>query len=158
MNNIDLFYDNDSYRKLAPKKAVLDYIGHILDSLDLQEVEFSVSFIVEENMQFLNKAYRNIDSSTDILSFAEEDTTGDGFQFISAGRRRMLGDILICPEVLARNAEAFGVSVNEELSRLLIHGILHLSGEDHETSDFATEPMLQKQEKILQEIGELSQS
>ena len=152
MNTIDISYDKDSYKVLAPRKAVLDYLNKVLSELSLSNVEFSVSFIDEDEMHRMNKEFRDIDDSTDILSFAAEDEE-DGFTFISAGRRkRVLGDILICPEVLARNAAAFNVPEEEELRRLLIHGVLHLSGENHGTND-PTEPMLVHQEKILSKLA-----
>lgn len=151
MNTIDISYDNDSYKSLAPKKTVLDYLNRVLSELSLSNVEFSVSFIDEDHMHSMNRDFRDIDDSTDILSFAAEDD--DGFGFISAGRRkRVLGDMLICPEVLRRNAQTFGVSENEELRRLLIHGVLHLLGENHQTND-PSEPMLRKQEEILKKLS-----
>ena len=150
MNTIDVSYDKESYKELAPKKFVLEYLNKVLSEIKLSNVEFSVSFINEVNMKRMNRKFRDIDDSTDILSFAAEDD--DGFGFISAGRRkRVLGDILICPEVLKRNAQTFKVSENEELRRLLIHGVLHLSGENHQTND-PSEPMLIKQEKILSKL------
>lgn len=150
MNTIDVSYDKESYKELAPKKYVLEYLNKVLSEIKLSNVEFSVSFINEVNMKRMNRKFRDIDDSTDILSFAAEDD--DGFGFISAGRRkRVLGDILICPEVLKRNAQTFKVSENEELRRLLIHGVLHLSGENHQTND-PSEPMLIKQEKILSKL------
>ena len=150
MNTIDISYDNDAYKTLAPKKEVLVYLNRVLSELSLTNVEFSVSFVDERNMRNLNRRFRDINDSTDILSFAAEDD--DGFGFISAGRRkRVLGDMLICPEVLKRNAERFKVSENEELRRLLIHGVLHLSGDNHQTND-PSEPMLIKQEKILAKL------
>ena len=60
--------------------------------------------------------------------------------------------MVICPDVLKRNAKTFEVSENEELRRLLIHGVLHLSGENHQTNDMS-EPMLIKQEKILSDLA-----
>ena len=151
MNTIDISYDNDSYKTLAPRHTVLDYLNSVLTELKLTNVEFSVSFIDEDHMHQMNMEFRDIDDSTDILSFAAEDD--DGFGFVSAGRRkRVLGDILICPEVLRRNAQSFGVSDNEELRRLLIHGVLHLSGDNHQTND-PSEPMLIKQEKILAKLS-----
>ena len=154
MNTIDISYEKDSFKALAPKKYVLEYLSRVLSVLKLSNVEFSVSFIDENHMHQMNKDFRDIDDSTDILSFAAEDED-DGFSFISAGRRkRVLGDILICPEVLSRNAQCFKVTENEELRRLLIHGVLHLSGENHSTND-PSEPMLVKQEKILSEIGQI---
>ncbi|MCF0262715.1 MAG: rRNA maturation RNase YbeY, partial [Sphaerochaetaceae bacterium] len=90
--------------------------------------------------------------STDILSFAAEDEVDCAF--ISAGRhKRILGDMVICPPVMARNANTFNVSEAEELHRLLIHGVLHLSGQNHITNEVSQEPMLQMQEKLLLELG-----
>ena len=151
MNTIDISYDDNSYKALAPRKTVVDYLNLVLAELDLSDVEFSVSFIDEDHMNQLNMEFRGIDDSTDILSFAAEDD--DGFGFITAGtRKRVLGDMLICPEVLKRNALGFNVSETEELRRLLIHGVLHLSGENHQTND-PSEPMLMKQEEILRKLG-----
>lgn len=151
MNTIDISYDNNSYKALAPRKNVVDYLNHVLAELGLSDVEFSVSFIEEEHMRQLNMEFRSINDSTDILSFAAEDD--DGFGFVTAGtRKRVLGDMLICPEVLKRNAMSFNVSEKEELKRLLIHGVLHLSGENHQTND-PSEPMLIKQEEILGKLG-----
>lgn len=153
MNTIDISYEKDSFRKLAPARYVREYLDKVLAELSLNNVEFSVSFIDEDHMHDMNKEFRNIDDSTDILSFAAEDEE-DGFTFISAGRRkRVLGDILICPQVLSRNAASFGVTENEELRRLLIHGVLHLSGDNHSTND-PSEPMLIRQEAVLKKLGE----
>ena len=152
MNTIDISHEKESFRKLAPVKYVREYLDKVLAELGLNNVEFSVSFIDEDHMHQMNKEFRNIDDSTDILSFAAEDEE-DGFTFISAGRRkRVLGDILICPQVLSRNAASFGVTENEELRRLLIHGVLHLSGDNHSTND-PSEPMLIKQEAVLKKLG-----
>ena len=152
MNTIDISHEKESFRKLAPVKYVREYLDKVLAELGLNNVEFSVSFIDEDHMHQMNKEFRNIDDSTDILSFAAEDEE-DGFTFISAGRRkRVLGDILICPPVLSRNAASFGVTENEELRRLLIHGVLHLSGDNHSTND-PSEPMLVKQEAVLKKLG-----
>ena len=93
MNTIDVSYDKESYKELAPKKFVLEYLNRVLSEIKLSNVEFSVSFINEVNMKKMNRKFRGIDDSTDILSFAAEDD--DGFGFISAGRRkRVLGDML----------------------------------------------------------------
>ena len=67
-----------------------------------------------------------------------------------------LGDVFISLDSMRRNAESFGVDEDEELKRLLVHGILHLEGYDHSSNDFASEPMLIRQEKIMKELGFLS--
>ena len=153
MNTIDISYENGSFKVFAPKKGVLDYLNKVLDHIGLKDVEFSVSFVTEESMHSMNLDFRGIDDSTDILSFAAEDEDPDGIVFVSAGRRkRVLGDMVICPDVLKRNAKTFGVTENEELRRLLIHGVLHLSGDNHLTNDMS-EPMLIRQEKILSDLA-----
>lgn len=151
-NSIDVYYDNDSYGQVAPQDFVLSYLEEVLKSVGLKDVEFSVSFVDEDHMHDMNLEYRGIDDSTDILSFAAQDEDPSGITFVNGDlSQTVLGDILICPNVMARNAQTFGVPVQEELRRLLIHGVLHLSGENHETND-ASEPMLVKQELILSQI------
>lgn len=152
MNSIIINYDNNSYKKEYPAKDIRSYLKKVLSAVGLNNVEFSVSFITEDHIHELNKEYRDIDRSTDILSFAVEDKE-DGFEFVLPREavKRNIGDMLICPEVLKSNAEYFKVSENEELRRLLIHGVLHLSGENHSTND-STEPMLIHQELILKQL------
>ena len=70
MNTIDVSYSDASFRKAAPKKFVLGYLDKVLSATELDNVEFSVSFVGEEEMHGMNLQYRGIDDSTDILSFA----------------------------------------------------------------------------------------
>ena len=106
-------------------------------------------------IQQLNSQYRNIDSPTDILSFENGSKyTDDEGEWLQAG------DIAISLDTLPKNAEYFGVSENEELKRLLIHGVLHLNGYDHgeehiEPDKEPTDEMLVLQEKILHELDEV---
>lgn len=129
-----------------------DYVRSSLDKIleYLKENgEFSISFIDDEEIKRLNKEYRDIDSPTDILTFRLDDD--DSFPSIEQEEKE-LGDIFISLDSMARNAEEYCVDRNDELRRLLLHGILHLEGYDHKTNDFKTEPMLIKQEEILKEI------
>ena len=64
-----------------------------------------------------------------------------------------MGDIFISLDTMRRNAEEFGVGEEEELSRLLLHGILHLRGLDHKTNDFEKEEMLKEQEEVLTKLS-----
>ena len=122
--------------------AAGNFIESVLDALDLHDWELSVLFCDNHYIKSLNAQYRNKDEPTDILSFPMGET--------SPGGRFMAGDLVISLDALEENAEFFNVSADEELRRLLIHGILHLSGHEHATSS-AEEPMLQLQEKILHE-------
>ena len=83
-----------------------------------------------------------------MLSFEQGDRYRD-----AEGRERFLaGDIVISLDALSRSAEEFGVSPDEELRRLLVHGILHLSGMDHE-DNAPSRPMLHRQEEILRALA-----
>jgi probable rRNA maturation factor len=108
----------------------------------------SVLFCGNRFIRRLNFQYRGFDNPTDVLSFpyaplAGEQAGEDGF--IPAG------DIVISLEELKTNAKEAGISADEELRRLLIHGILHLAGSDHAGNE-ATEPMLIQQEMLLKEL------
>lgn len=149
MNTIVLEYEDSSYKVVAPPVEVKSCLKKICKKLELNNCEFSVSFISSIHMQKLNKEYRNIDAPTDILSFAVED--GDDVFVLPTESKRNIGDMLICLDAMKLNASYFKVSEDNELKRLLIHGLLHLTGENHETNN-PSEPMLIKQEKILKEL------
>jgi probable rRNA maturation factor len=101
-------------------------------------------------MQSLNSRYRGLDEPTDVLSFSLGERSGD---------RYVPGDIVVSLDMLEENSRYFGVSRDEELRRLLIHGILHLDGMDHKGTGpgsfggFPEEPMLKKQEEILERFS-----
>ena len=126
----------------AAVERILSYLG--------EDGDFSIHFVSDEEIRALNRSYREKDEATDILTFALSD--GDAFPEIE-GEEKELGDIFISLESMHRNADAFSVSDDEELHRLLIHGVLHLLGYDHSTNDFSTEPMLIKQEGMMKELG-----
>ena len=99
-------------------------------------------------MRGLNKQYRDKDEATDVLSFEQ----GDTYRSPEGTERFLAGDIVISLDALSRNAEEFGISRDEELRRLITHGILHLSGMDHEDND-PSRPMLLLQEEILRGLS-----
>lgn len=114
-----------------------------------EERDFSLSFVSDEEIKALNKEYRDIDSPTDILTFR----LADGDDFPSFEEEEEMGDIFISLDSMKNNAKEFNVDEKEELSRLLLHGLLHLRGLDHKTNDFSKEEMLLEQEKVLKELG-----
>ncbi len=132
------------------------YVQAVLEKLEIDGEELSILFCNDAMIQELNKNYRDIDSPTDILSFENgEKYTDDEGEWIEAG------DMALSLETLPKNAEYFKVSENEELKRLLIHGVLHLNGYDHgdahiESGVAPTDEMLVLQEKILSEFGEVT--
>ena len=132
------------------------FVIEVLKKLSYDKEEISILFCNDSAIQQLNRDYRNIDSPTDILSF-ENGTkyTDEEGEWLSAG------DIAISLDTLPKNADYFKVSQNEELKRLLIHGVLHLNGYDHgeehiEPGVAPTDEMLVLQEKILSELKEIN--
>ncbi|HUW42233.1 MAG TPA: rRNA maturation RNase YbeY [Rectinemataceae bacterium] len=99
----------------------------------------------------LNRQYRDRDEPTDVLSFEQ----GDAYRGPGGEERFLAGDIVISLEALSRNAQEYGIPRDEELRRLLVHGILHLSGMDHEDNS-PERPMLRLQEEILAELARSS--
>lgn len=119
-----------------------------IDAAGEDSWDLSLYFCGEDFMAGLNAEYRGKDGPTDVLSFA----LGEWAE-VENGRRYIAGDVVICPAVLSRNAVFFGVSEDEELRRLIVHGVLHLAGMDHETND-REEPMLSRQESLLSALSE----
>ena len=114
--------------------------------------EVSVFFCNDEYIKELNRAYRNIDAPTDVLSFESDEEYED-----EEGQWKCVGDVAISLDTLPVNAEYFNEDKNSELKRLLVHGLLHLNGMDHgeEHIEKGKEPqsqMLILQEKILQKL------
>jgi probable rRNA maturation factor len=90
-----------------------------------KEGTLSVVFLNPARMRAINGAYRGRDYATDVLSFSYERTRMEGKQF--------LGEIIIAPEIAAVQARRYGTPVEREIRKLLVHGILHLLGYNHET-------------------------
>ena len=138
------------------EEKITAYVQSVLEKLGYDGEEISLLFCNDEYIHELNKNYRDIDSATDILSFENgEKYKDDEGEWLSAG------DIALSLETLPKNADYFKVSENEELKRLLIHGVLHLNGYDHgeehiESGLAPTDEMLVLQEKVLKEFEEVN--
>jgi len=143
MNRV--FFNAEEIRKPPWTPAAGSFAKSVLKKLDVKNWDLSVLFCNNQYIKSLNAQYRNKDEPTDILSFPLGETSPSG--------RYLAGDIVISLDALEENASAFKVSADEELRRLLVHGILHLSGKDHVTNE-AKEPMLKIQEDILACITE----
>ena len=121
--------------------------------LGQEEAELSVLFVGSRKMKTLNTHYRGIAKETDVLSFAM--TEGQAF-LPGASRSLILGDIVISiPRTIAQ-AQDYGASFYEELLRLLIHGLLHLLGYDHEKSRYQRVRMEKKEKELLHALARLA--
>ncbi|MBQ9834546.1 MAG: rRNA maturation RNase YbeY [Bacilli bacterium] len=124
-----------------------DYLDSVIKAtLKLEKVEnaiFSIIFVDENEIQKINKEYREIDKITDVISFAFEDNANVLYNDI-----RILGDIYVCIPRMIDQAKEYGHSEKRELSFLVVHGLLHLLGYDHQTKE-DEEIMFNKQELVL---------
>jgi probable rRNA maturation factor len=106
-----------------------------------------IVFVNSDEIQEINREYRNIDRVTDVISFAFEDND-DVISDI-----RVLGDIYICIPKMKEQAIEYQHSEKRELSFLTVHGILHLLGYDHMKSKHDEEVMFSLQDEILNSLN-----
>ncbi|MDY4022908.1 rRNA maturation RNase YbeY [Staphylococcus borealis] len=114
-----------------------------------EDAELSVTFVDKSEIQEINKAYRDKDKVTDVISFALEE---DEPEIIGLDMPRVLGDIIICTDVAKDQADSYGHSFERELGFLALHGFLHLLGYDHMNEEDEKE-MFGRQETILNAYG-----
>ena len=115
------------------------------------DAELSVTFVDKDEIQNINKVYRDKDKVTDVISFALEEDEPD-IDMNDLEIPRVLGDIIICTDVAQEQAESYGHSFERELGFLALHGFLHLLGYDHMTEDDEKE-MFGRQDAILNSYG-----
>lgn len=115
------------------KKLLESIVRKVLKGEKVKK-NIEVAFVKEKEIKALNKKYRRKDKATDVLSFGTVDD--------------VLPQIVICIEIVKKNAKEDKIPFKQELSKVLIHGILHLVGMNHIKTKEAEE-MLQKQNKYL---------
>lgn len=102
----------------------------------IKKKELVIVFVDSSEMKKLNFAYRKKNYATDVLSFAP-------------GEPGSLGELVLCPSVLKRQAKETGLTYNHELGYMIIHGCLHLLGYDHETNARDAKKMFALQDKLF---------
>lgn len=114
--------------------------------------ELSVNFVDNEEIQELNRNYRQQDKPTDVISFAMQDTMEGETPIVGEGIPLVLGDIVISVDRAKEQAEEYNHTLQREIGFLTVHGFLHLLGYDHMEKEEET-IMFQKQEDILDAFG-----
>jgi probable rRNA maturation factor len=113
----------------------------VLRSQGVRDALLSVSFVSNRAIRTLNRAYLRREGSTDVIAF--------GFRRVGKGAP-VVGDVYIAPDVARASARANGVTVREELTRLVVHGTLHVLGQEHpETDARVRSPMWRTQERLV---------
>ena len=144
--NIDFVFDNevDNFENNYEEDFTA-IIEQALKTLHIEDdVGVSCVLVDDERIHEINREYRHIDRSTDVISFAMEDND----QFYVEGMPRTLGDIFISVDHAKKQAEEYGHSLRREMCFLFTHGILHLLGYDHMTDEQEKE-MFGLQDQIL---------
>ena len=142
-NTFDIFNEIDYKEDYS---YLDDVINHTFEILNITNANMSVILIDDEKMHELNKEYRGVDRTTDVLSFALEDEGKfEGF--------RELGDIFVSIPKMKEQAKEFNHSEKRELAFLVCHGLLHLLGYDHTKSKEEEEKQFGLQDKVLSDLN-----
>lgn len=146
MKNIGIF--NETQEKVENLEILEPLLTYALEVENVDNLEFNVIIINNEEIHKINKEYRGIDRPTDVISFALEDYKDIKYE----NDYRVLGDIYISIDKVREQAKEYGHSEKRELAFLAVHGLLHLLGYDHmEKED--EKVMFSKQELILDGYG-----
>jgi probable rRNA maturation factor len=137
--------NNQKKQKLEATKLKTQ-LTKLLGTLNLPEAELSVLFVGDRAMRTLNQQYRGKDRTTDVLSFSLREGRFNKVQ------PNMLGDIVISVPTAGQQAVDAGLTLQQELERLLVHGLLHLVGYDHERSAAEARTMQTKERSLLKRL------
>ncbi|QTJ38123.1 rRNA maturation RNase YbeY [Dolosigranulum pigrum] len=149
-------YDDQQTLTDELTQMVQDILAYAADYLELEEnCAMSVIIVDNEEIQNINREYRQKDAVTDVISFAlEESVVEDDFPAIQEvmDESRELGDIFVSFQRAQEQAVEYGHSFKRELGFLVVHGFLHLNGYDHMTDEEEAE-MFDLQRDILDGFG-----
>lgn len=118
-----IHYRNDVRNSGVNGRALISTAKRLMSAAGQSGSALSLTLMGDREMRELNRHYRGKDASTDVLSFPLESD--------AENRERLLGDVVISVDTARRQAADYDASLQRELYRLLIHGILHLLGHDH---------------------------
>lgn len=117
------------------------------------EAEVAVTMVDVAEMTALNRSHMGKDGPTDVLSFPLEDATpGQPPTMSAAGPPPLLGDVVICPEVVLEHAVATDTTFDDEMALMVVHGLLHLLGYDHVDDEDAVR-MEERERTYLEAVG-----
>lgn len=130
-----------------PRKFVEEWMKRLTAELKKRKVisaekakrELTMVFLDKKPAQKINKEFRGKEYATDVLSFDSMDPSS-------------LGELVLCPEVLKRQAKEHGLTFQKELGYMLLHGVLHLLGYDHETGEEDAKEMFKIQDAVFEKL------
>jgi probable rRNA maturation factor len=137
-------------RHLVREVRLLELAQRVLSAVGEAQSELSLDLIGDRRMQRLNREYRKQDRTTDVLAFSTREADVPTRHVC---RTSPLGDVVISLPTAIRQAQAVNRSVDEELAILLVHGVLHLCGYDHERNVREAERMSRQEQIVLRRIA-----
>jgi probable rRNA maturation factor len=127
-------------------KKIKSIVNRICKIINIENAELTIIFCDNSLIKKINRKYRGKNSPTDVIAFSYRE-----FPFPAIDiKTESIGDIYISLEKASENAISFGTMLTEEIKRLIVHGILHLAGFDHEKSEAEDRIMRNKEDEILE--------
>lgn len=131
----------------VPRKFLQGWIENLVKELQKRRLmkasrsqkEFTLVFLDKKPAQKINKEFRGKDYATDVLSFDSMDPSS-------------FGELVLCPEVLKKQAQEHKLSYQVELGYMVLHGTLHLLGYDHETNEKDAREMFALQDALFEKL------
>ncbi len=124
----------------------------LLVAIGRPEATLSLTFVGDAAMRRLNREHRGKDRTTDVLSFPMYEPFAVPKRARPDGPELMLGDIIISVDVAVRQAAVYAATLDAEIERLLVHGVLHLLGHDHEEAGERAR-MVREERRLAAAIG-----
>ena len=144
---MEVLIDNRQNRQPIPLRKIKQAAQAVLSALDCREAELSIVIVDDAEIAELNQRYLQRSGPTNVLAFPMQE--GE-FAAISP---HLLGDVVISADTAAREGREAGIPMVERLMALLIHGVLHLLGYDHETDPVQAREMDLKSRELLALLG-----
>ena len=143
---MEVLIDNRQSRYKIPPKRMQQTVRVILNALDFPDGEISILIVDDPQIENLNQKYLNRRGPTNVIAFAMRE--GE-FSHLTP---HLLGDVVISADTTAKEAQHGGMSIERRFDELLVHGILHLFGYDHEDNEKEARRMEEKSRELLELI------
>ena len=140
---MEALIDNRQNKLKIPLKKIQQTAQAVLDALDFPDGELSILLVDDQQIETLNIEYLNRKGPTNVIAFSMREGQ---FNDITPN---LLGDVVISVETAKKEAHAANISLQNRFNQLLIHGILHLSGYDHEKTHKEAKRMEKKSNELL---------
>jgi probable rRNA maturation factor len=138
-------------RPVIRQAALVRLAELVLDAVGERQSELSIELAGDHRMRRLNRQYRKKDRTTDVLAFPMREALAPHAARFATN---MLGDVVISVPQARRQAVEVGRQLDEELVSLLVHGVLHLCGYDHERDEKEAARMHRRERQLLRAIGQ----